>query len=161
MTGLWAHLDASARRWAGIGLLATLFVGFPATGHAQDGFGVRGGVSADPDQFYFGAHYVTSPIASRVRFQPNLEVGVGDDVTTVAVNFEFAYWARLNPQWQLYAGGGPAINVYDFERHDEGDTEPGMNLMIGFRHREGLFFEFKVGLVDSPEVKFGVGYTFR
>ena len=160
MTGLGAHLGIPARRLAGLGIVATLFVALPVGAHAQDGFGVRGGVSADPDQFYVGAHYVTSPIASRVRFQPNLEVGVGDDVTTVAANFEFAYWARLNPQWQLYAGGGPALNVYDFEGRD-GDTEPGMNLMVGFRHRQGLFFEFKVGLIDSPEVKFGVGYTFR
>ena len=160
MTGFRAPIGIPARRLAGLGIVATLFVALPVDGHAQDGFGVRGGVSADPDQFYFGAHYVTSPIASRVRFQPNLEVCVGDHVTTVAVNFEFAYWARLNPQWQLYAGGGPALNVYDFEGHGS-DTEPGMNLMVGVRHRQGLFFEFKVGLVDSPEVKFGVGYTFR
>ena len=161
MTGVLAHGGRVARRLAGLAVVATSLVALPVGAHAQGGFGVRGGVSADPDQFYFGAHYVTSPIASRVRFQPNLEVGVGDDVTTVAVNFEFAYWARINPQWQLYAGGGPALNVYDFEGREDGDTEPGMNLMIGVRQRQGLFFEFKVGLVDSPEVKFGVGFTFR
>ena len=25
----------------------------------------------------------------------------------------------------------------------------------------GLFFEFKVGAMDSPDFKFGVGWTFR
>ncbi len=36
-----------------------------ATAHAQEGPGVEIGVSAQPDQFYFGAHYLTAPIASR------------------------------------------------------------------------------------------------
>jgi hypothetical protein len=33
--------------------------------------------------------------------------------------------------------------------------------MVGVAHNRGLFFEFKVGFIDSPEVKIGVGYTFR
>jgi hypothetical protein len=28
-------------------------------------------------------------------------------------------------------------------------------------HRDGLFFEAKIGAIDSPDLKFGVGYTFR
>jgi hypothetical protein len=127
---------------------------------AQQGAGIRGGVSADPDQFYVGAHYVTAPIVDRLRFQPNLEIGFGDDLTLVALNFEFAYWTRLNRDWQLYAGGGPAVNIYDFERRDDSDAEPGINLVVGFQQRKGLFFEFKVGVLDSPDIKLGVGYTF-
>ena len=160
MTRHVAFVSTHLRRACGVALLAGLALTWPASTHAQEGFGVRGGLSVDPDQFYFGAHYVTSPIASRVRFQPNLEVGVGDHLTTVAANFEFAYWARMNRDWQLYAGGGPAVNYYDFEGDHEGDTEPGLNLMLGFRHRGGLFFEMKVGVNDSPDLKFGVGYTF-
>jgi hypothetical protein len=29
------------------------------------------------------------------------------------------------------------------------------------QHRDGLFFEFKVGAIDSPNLRFGVGYTWR
>ena len=30
-----------------------------------------------------------------------------------------------------------------------------------FRFRDGLFFELKVGVIDSPDVKLTVGYTIR
>lgn len=127
---------------------------------AQQGPGVRAGVGADPDQFYVGGHYVTAPLVEGLRFQPNVEAGFGDEVTLVAVNFEFGYWFRLDREWQLYVGGGPAMNLYDSDRRDDTDVEPGVNLLAGLRLRKGLFFEFKVGVLDSPDVKFGVGYTF-
>ena len=31
----------------------------------------------------------------------------------------------------------------------------------GLENRRGLFFEFKLGVADSPDFKFGVGFTFR
>ena len=34
----------------------------PATAEAQARFGVRAGVSADPDQFYIGAHGESGPL---------------------------------------------------------------------------------------------------
>ena len=36
-----------------------------------------------------------------------------------------------------------------------------LNLLFGVENRGGLFFEVKVGAIDSPDVKFGVGFTFR
>ena len=50
--------------------------------------GVRAGASVNPDQFYFGAHVETPPIVNRVHLRPNLEIGVGDNVTLVGVNIE-------------------------------------------------------------------------
>lgn len=128
---------------------------------AQQGPGVRGGISLDPDQFFVGAHYVTGPLVDRLRFQPNLEVGVGDDLKVIALNFEFAYYLPAGREWQMYVGGGPAINVIDSDARDDSDTEGGFNVVLGVRQRRGLFFEMKVGAVDSPDLKFGVGYTFR
>jgi hypothetical protein len=138
----------------------------PGPALAQKGFGVRAGVSGDPDQFIFGGHYDTGPFIERLSFRPNAEVGVGDNRTTLAVNFEFAYWFPLQKKpWSLYAGGGPALVVYDYNEgsgHDgRTDTEPGFNLLFGVAHRGGLFAEVKAGLIDSPAVKFTVGYTFR
>src|SRR5688500_8332061 len=43
--------------------------------------GIHGGVSLDPDQFYFGGHIETSPLVDRLRFRPSVDVGLGD-VTT-------------------------------------------------------------------------------
>ncbi len=126
---------------------------------AQD-FGLRAGVSADPDQFYFGGHVDAGPIVERLHFRPNLEVGVGDDVTLVAINLEFVYRFPIRRQpWTFYAGGGPAVNIFD--RDDDTDTEPGFNFLGGMMYRERLFFELKIGVIDSPEFKFGVGYTFK
>lgn len=121
--------------------------------------GVRAGVSADPDQFYFGAHVETDPLVDRLRFRPNIEIGLGDNVTVIALNFEFAYFFPSRHPWQLYAGGGPAFNIIDTDRGT--DPEGGFNILIGAEHRNGLFFELKVGAIRSPDVKFGVGFTFR
>jgi hypothetical protein len=121
--------------------------------------GVRAGVSVDPDQFYFGGHVETPPLVDRLRFRPNVEIGLGDDVTLIAFNFEFAYFFPSRQAWQLYAGAGPALNIIDTE--SDTDTEGGFNILIGAQHRGGLFFEFKVGAVESPNLKFGVGYSWR
>ena len=74
--------------------------------HAQ-GPGVRAGVSVDPDQFYFGGHIETSPLVDRLRFRPSVDIGLGDDITLVAGNFDFTYTFRARSGWNLYVGGGP------------------------------------------------------
>jgi len=148
---------------AALGALA-LLVASPALAQHR-GPGLRAGASADPDQFYIGAHWISTPLVEQFRFQPNLEVGIGSDLTLVAVNLEFAYWVPLpNRDWNVYIGGGPALNTYMFDEDRFGDRdtelEGGVNLLVGLAHDQGLLFEFKVGLIDSPEVKVGVGFTF-
>ena len=128
---------------------------------AQDGGGVRAGFSANPDQFYIGGHYVTKPVWDRLRFQPTVEAGFGDDRTVVAFNMEFGYWMPINPEWQAYFGGGPAINLVSRNGEKGDDVGPGLNILAGLRLRSGLFFEMKVGAFDSPDFKLAAGYTFR
>ena len=145
-------------------LTVGLLMALPGLAAAQ-GPGVRGGVTIDPDQFYVGGHYETSALIDRLHFRPNVEAGFGDDLRLVAVNFEFAYKFPRRNGWQIYAGGGPAINLYSFDRGPGNDrdteSESGLNFMIGVEQASGLFFEFKVGALDSPDMKFGVGWTFR
>jgi hypothetical protein len=125
------------------------------------GLGVRAGASANPDQFYAGGHYETGELVERLRFRPNVEVGVGDDVTLVALNIEFVYQLPVPviPNWQFYVGGGPALNIYRFPN----DTEPegGFNVLAGIEHRSGLFTEAKFGALKSARFKLCVGYTFH
>ena len=139
---------------------------FAVPARAQ-GLGGRVGASVDPDQFYAGVHYETTELAERLRFRPNVEVGVGDDLTLVALNFEFIY--RLPPDaprlpgslsmWHLYVGGGPALNIFRFTKDTQ--SEGGFNALIGLAHSSGLFAEAKIGALKSPSFKFGVGYTFH
>ena len=138
-----------------------------ATSARAQGVGVRVGASVNPDQFYAGGHLETGELAERLRFRPNVEVGVGDDVTLIALNFEFVY--RLPPDaprlprslsmWHLYVGGGPALNIFRFSTDTQ--SEGGFNGLIGLAHQNGLFAEAKVGALKSPSFKFGVGNTFH
>jgi len=147
-------------RWvAGVSFLLGLVVFSPTSASAQDG-GIRGGISVDPDQFYFGGHLETSPLIDRLHFRPNVEVGVGDDLTLIAANMEFVYKFSTRRDWNLYAGAGPALNIYMVDDRDS-ETEAGVNVLVGVEQSKGLFFEFKLGLIDSPDFKFGVGYTWR
>ena len=138
-------------------LLPILLFLVVATASAQ--VGVRGGISIDPDQGYFGGHYETPPLIDRLYFRPNLEIGLGDDVTHVGGNMEFIYKFPRKQNWNLYAGGGPAINFYNFD--NDSNTEGGLNLIVGAEQAKGLMFEAKFGVFDSPDFKFGVGWTFR
>ena len=126
---------------------------------AQSHVGIRAGVSGDPDQFFFGGHIETSPLMRHVTFRPNVEVGIGDGLTLVALNLEFVYSIPLDRHpWRVYLGGGPAANIYS---NGDTDVEPGFNFLVGAQHNRGLFVEFKIGAIDSPDVKFTVGYAFR
>jgi len=127
-----------------------------STSASAQSFGIRAGVSADPDQFYFGGHMETKPVVDRLHFRPNVEVGVGDGLTLVGLNFEFAYKFRTRKDWGVYAGGGPALNLIYSDPRDH--AEGGFNILLGLEHRNGFFGEIKVGAIDSPDFKLGVGY---
>jgi hypothetical protein len=145
---------------------ALMLMGLPA-GAQQWNAGIRAGVSADPDQFFFGGHVESQPLMERLTFRPNAEIGVGDDVTTIALNVEFAYWLTNGQPWDVYVGAGPAVNIFSFDDDrpgrgdDDGDVGGGFNILVGVQHRQGLFTELKVGMIDSPNLKFAVGYVFR
>ena len=154
------------KRHVYLGLMASALLVCAATpADAQWTAGVRAGASADPGQFFVGGHVETRPLIENLTFRPNLEVGIGDDVTTVAINLEFAYWIPLrNQAFRMYFGAGPAAVIYsrdDGPGEGDSDTGGGFNILVGAQHRGGLFGELKLGLIDSPEVKFTVGYVFR
>lgn len=133
------------------------------------GWGPRVGLSVSPDQLHFGAHLDYGHFARRVRFQPNIEVGVGDDLTLVTVNAEAAYRFRETwDVWTPYAGGGIGVNFASFGDDGLGDdtsTDLGLNVLGGIEkglsNGDRFFIEAKAGLVDeSPDLKFTVGWTF-
>lgn len=125
---------------------------------AQTTAGLRAGASVDPDQFYFGGHIETPPLVDRLRFRPNVEVGIGSDVTTLAFNFELAYKFATGQAWQPYIAGGPALIVYDGD--SDTSSHGGFNIALGIEHSRGLFGEIKIGTIDSPDFKIGMGFRF-
>jgi len=145
-------------------LLPVLLLVFAVPAAAQWQPGVRAGVSADPDQFVFGGHVESGPLMDHVTFRPNIEIGLGDDLTVIALNFEIVYSIPLQRDpWRVYFGAGPAANIYTVGEGPFRDSgvRGGFNVLIGAQHTGGLFTELKVGAVDSPNLKFTVGYAFR
>lgn len=153
-------------------LAAALLLLAPAAG-AQSGWGLRGGLTIDPDQVHVGAHVNAGEIFNDGYFLPNVEVGFGDHGNLIALNPELVYRfdRQQRSRWGFYIGGGLGINIYD--RDDDGprgdrddlDTELGLNILGGMsRARRGggdLFLELKLGVADSPEAKFTVGIGFK
>lgn len=159
-----------------LAILAFLFLAFvPALSHASDpmtkvgfrGWGPRLGVTVNPDQVHFGAHLDFGNFAKHVRFQPNLELGFGDGLALFAINLEAAYrFAAKWDVWTPYAGGGLGINFASFnnDHGDDSDTDLGVNLLGGIEkglsNGSRLFTEIKLGVGDSPDFKWTIGWTF-
>jgi hypothetical protein len=131
------------------------------------GWGPRVGLSLNPDQIYFGAHLDFGNFANHIRFQPNLELGFGDNVKLFTVNAEAAY--RFSAQrnvWSPYLGGGVGANIKSFDNAsgNNSQTDLGVNLLGGIEkglsNGNRLFIEAKVSLNDVPDAKVAVGWTF-
>ena len=56
------------------------------------------------------------------------------------------------------------MNIFNRDDEGQGDDDnvgPGFNFLAGLQLNQGLFFEIKLGVIDSPDFKFTVGYSFR
>src|SRR5262245_3926993 len=131
------------------GVVAILACSFAMSGTAYaQGAGVRIGISAEPEQVYFGAHASVAEVVPKLWFRPNVEVGVGDNVTLVTLNGEFVYhFATIHAQeWRPYVGAGPAIVIGSFSTPSgrDSDVGPGFNFLLGIEKKRGLLAEIKV-----------------
>jgi hypothetical protein len=128
------------------------------------GFGPRFGLTIDPDQVHAGMQFHVGNLTPHLAFVPGFEVGVGDEIIGVAGNMDFLYYFGRGPaRWRPYLGGGPGIFFWDADGYDS-NTEVGVNFVGGMRTptRSGAFFgEMRLGLIDSPDIKFTVGWMFR
>lgn len=142
--------------------IATVLVVLPQSAMAQSRAGVRAGISLEPDQFFFGGHVDLKEIVEKFWFRPNAEIGVGDGITTFTLNGEFVYFPAVrNREWSPYFGGGPAFVLGTVKRNGVRDTSvgPGFNFVAGIQQRQGLLAEIKIGAIDSPNFKLGLGWT--
>ncbi len=130
------------------------------------GIGPRLGMTVNPDQFHFGGHIDFGDISENLMILPNLEIGVGDNITTVAPSFELDYRFRSDwGAWTPYLGGGVGPIFYSW-KHGGSQTETGVYMQFGVgkgssRSESGHFFmEGKLGLADAPDFKATIGWTF-
>lgn len=130
------------------------------------GIGPRLGLTVNPDQFHVGVHFDLGDVASNLMMLPNLEIGFGDNATTVAPSFELDYRFRSDwGAWTPYLGGGVGPVFYSV-KHGGSSSNLGLYLQFGIgkgssASQSGHFFvEGKLGLVDAPDLKATVGWTF-
>jgi opacity protein-like surface antigen len=138
-------------------------------GFGYSGWGPRLGLSVDPDQAFGGIHIDLGEFAPNVRFQPNAELGIGDDQVLLALNLEVSYLFPVSESWMPYVGGGLGINYVNFDEPrgrsgDDDDTDLGFNVLGGIQrvrtNASDMFLELKIGLSDSPDAKILFGWTF-
>ena len=164
------------RRFISLTVVITmlLFAGMATKALAQEtseirfeGWGIRAGLSSDPDQVYGGVHFNLGEFAKDVRFRPTVELGFGDDQTVLQLLGEVHYVFSKAQAWKPYVGGGLGltyVNYDDDHRRDGSDTGGSLNAIGGIETelKQGmkLFFEFKLGLAhDDPDIKLGVGLS--
>ena len=121
----------------------------------------------DPNQFHFGGHaWVAEPMTG-VDFRPGIELGFGDHLMLVALNADFLYdfTEFETSDWGFYAGAGLNLYVinYDSDYDIDSETEVGLTGVGGVKRKllsgNELFFELRLNLVDSPDLKATIGLT--
>jgi hypothetical protein len=132
--------------------------------------GPRAGFAFDPDQFTVGGQMDIGPLAEDFTFNPNLELGFGDDLTVIALNLDGQYHLQLqNSSVAPYFGAGLGVNFFNFDAPsgftgDSSDTELGMNLIVGLgfpmQSSNRFFTELRFGIGDIPDLKLMAGWGF-
>ncbi len=139
-------------------------------GSAVTSGGFRFGVSLSPDQFVFGGQLALQEFAPHWSFNPSFELGVGDEQTVIAPNFDAYYHLRMaGTDWSPYVGGGVGIAFVNedrsFPERDHNETDVGLNLVGGFsvptNSGNRWFTELRLGLGDIPSLKVMGGFNFR
>ncbi len=102
-----------------------------------DDFGLRGwgprvGLGSDPDQLMGGVHFDLGEIAPQVAFQPDVILGVGDDVTSLVASLPVWYrFEGVSTQVTPYAGGALAVGLFNVDKRGNDDTNVEFGLQIG------------------------------
>ena len=164
---------------AGVLLAVTSGHADEAAGVGFRGWGPRVGAQSDPDQFLVGAHFDLGDFARNVRWQPSVELGFGDHITSLYGNFMVAYYFPVKAAVTPYAGAQVQLWLLDNDGHDcdvnghhcDNGFDDGFNTNIGldavggietkFKSGNRFLAELQVGTSDVPEIRVLVGWTFK
>lgn len=84
------------------------------------GWGLRGGLSDNPDQVVLGVQTDFGEFIPRLAFRPHLDLGLGDDTTVIALGVPVLYRLPIEGSFTLYGGGGLAVGLIDEDEEDNG-----------------------------------------
>jgi len=149
--------------------LALLALAVPASAQQLGYYGVgpRVGVTSDPDQVMGGMQFNFGDFVPRLRFQPNFEVGIGDDHTIITVTAPVHYRFKVDANLVPYAGGGITLGWVDHELDngdDDSDFEIAAKAVGGLewplKGNKQFFTELTVGFGDIQDVEVLVGWMF-
>ncbi|MFN8177464.1 MAG: hypothetical protein U0167_06035 [bacterium] len=139
-------------------------------GHGIRGWGPRIGLSSNPDQLVVGAHLDAGRLAPRVRFQPALELGVGDHATILSVKAPVHYRFPTSGDIRPYLGGGVSVGFVSVDTgpfrdsHDD-DVNFALDVIGGleWQLRSGNLFSLEMDLMagDLADFELMAGWTFR
>ena len=142
-------------------LLALTILAVPAAAQESDppgddtsAWGLRVGLSSDPDQLVGGVNFLETKIADNVYLVPNAELGVGDDHLILSATAPFFYRFVTSTGLRPYAGGGVTIGV---DRYDGPKDNSDTNVEIALQVSGGVIFELKGGAEMFGELNLGFG----
>jgi hypothetical protein len=116
------------------------------------GFGIKGGLGLNPDQFVLGLQYSLGKAVGVFRIVPNVHVGFGD---FTSVDFNVDFLARLTTKdsgFGFYGGAAPT-----FITGEGGYSEFGITLVGGVQvpivKNRATNLEARFGLGDIPDFR--------
>jgi len=135
------------------------------TGPVATAWGPRFGFGSDPDQFLFGGQLDLGDLAPDLTLTPNVDIGIGDDITSFGLSGDIHYHFRVQRSpWRPYVGGGITFTHFSFDGGGD-DTEVGASILVGAivptQTGSRFFAEAKFGLGDVHDLKLLVGWNFR
>jgi hypothetical protein len=154
-------------------LCALLPISAYAAGAAVTSYGPRVGFSTSPDQLVVGGQLSVGNVTPEITFDPNVELGFGDNATLIAFNLDLHYHFDISgSNWSPYVGAGVGINFISIDlppgvSADNSFTKVGGQLIGGASvptaSGNKFFGELKLGLGDSaiPDMKLLVGWNFK
>ncbi len=140
-------------------IISSVMLATTASAAFATGVQPRLGLGIDPDQFVFGVLFKVTPVGKIANFAPSVDLGVGDNVTTITGNFDFLFPLSLqNSDTEIYIGAGPTLAFYSFDGGD--DSEVGISAVAGIElpTRSSTTLEVRIGIGDIPDLKFLVGF---
>lgn len=145
-----------------LAMTSTLFAQAGPTFGFQ-GWGPRAGLTVNPDQIHFGAHILIGSTSTPVIFQPNFEIGFGDDFTLFTLNGDVLYtFKSVNSPWVPALGGELGFSNAK-ARHDGSESDMTLSIVGNVAktlvNGNQIFFEAKIGVANAPDFKATVGYT--